>query len=107
MVPKLRDIVKTVSKVDTLDGAAEYSRMLGEQDLALSKEKEELAKRNAALRQRLAAAKRELDRKDTVWDDMRFIKTEDTSALSYGLSLDDFDPFNARLFPILPGLDMF
>ena len=92
LVPKLRDIVKTVAKKQILDGAAEYSQVLGEQDLVLSREQEELAKRNAELRQRLAAARRKFEEASTVWGQMmRDIRTEGTSDSIYGLNQDVLD----------------
>ena len=89
LVPKLRDIEKTVSKVNILDRAAEYSQVLGEQDLVLSREQEELSRRNAWLKQRLAAAKRDFMEANSVWGQMmRDIQAEGTSDSIYGLNLD-------------------
>ena len=104
LVPKLRDVVKTVSKVNILYCATEYSQVLWKQDLVLSREQEELSRRNAWLKQRLAAAKREFVEKSSVWNEVmnpRFIQTEDTTNPSYGLNLDDSV---ASLFPTLEGL---
>ena len=89
LVPRLRDIVKTVSKKDILDGAAEYLQVLGEQDLVLSRKQEELSRRNAWLKQRLAAAKRDFMEANSVWGQMmRDIQAEDTSNSIYDLNLD-------------------
>ena len=78
-VPKLRD-ANRASKVAILDGAAEHCKMLAETDHNLSEEREQEAKRNAELRQRLEEAKQEFVR-----DKMSFFNT----APSYGL-MDDF-----------------
>ena len=89
LVPKLRDVVKTVSKVNVLDCATEYSQVLWKQDLVLSREQEELSRRNAWLKQRLAAAKRDFMEANSVWGQMmRDIQAEDTSNSIYDLNLD-------------------
>jgi len=92
-VPKFRDANNRVSKKVILDGAAEYCKMLTENDLKLSAEREQVAKRNAELRRRLEEAKRQLN--------------EDMFAPSFGL-VDDFGySFEGNLFPSLESpLDM-
>ena len=56
-VVELRDVDKA-SKMVILNKAAEYARLLQKTDHVLGSERERVARRNAELRQRLEAAKR-------------------------------------------------